>query len=57
MVILDLILTPSDSSFISNVTVSDLVLDHALEKFHPDFACPVVRKLTVLLSDPVPISF
>ena len=45
MVILDLILTPSDSSVISNVTVSDLVLDHALVKFHPGFACPVVRKV------------
>ena len=30
--ILDLILSPSDSSFICNVTVGDLVSDHALVK-------------------------
>ena len=44
--ILDLILSPSNSSFVSNVTVCNLVLDHAtLVKCHLDFACPAVPQL------------
>ena len=43
--ILDLILSPSDSSFVSNVTVSEMVSDHALVKCHLDFACPVIPKI------------
>ena len=38
--ILDLILHPSDSNFVSNVTDGDLVSDHALVKCRLDFACP-----------------
>ena len=37
--ILDLILSPSDSSFINNATVGDLVLNHALVKCQMDFEC------------------
>ena len=40
--ILDLILSPSDSNFISNVTVGDLVLDHVLVKCRLNFACPAL---------------
>ena len=36
--ILDLILSPSDSSFVSNVTVGEIVSNHALVKCHLDFA-------------------
>ena len=44
--ILDLILSPSDSNFISNVTVGDLVLDRALVKCSlMSFACPVLPKV------------
>ena len=40
--ILDLILSPSDSSYLSNVTVSDLVSGHALVKCQLDFTCPTI---------------
>ena len=43
--ILDLILSPSDSSFVSNVTVGELVSDHALVKCHLDFACYAIPKV------------
>ena len=43
--ILDLILSLSDSNFVSNVTVCDLVSDHALVKRHLDFACPASPKV------------
>ena len=42
---LDLILSPSDSSFVSNVTVGEMVSDHVLVKCHLDFACPAVPKV------------
>ena len=42
---LDLILSPSDSSFVSNVTVGEMVSDHALVKCHLDFAFPAVPKV------------
>ena len=44
--ILDLIPSPSDSNFISDVTVGDFILDHALVKCHLDFACPVLPKVS-----------
>ena len=44
--ILDLILSPSDSNFSSDVTVSDLISDHALVKCRLDFACPVLPKVS-----------
>ena len=43
--ILDLILCPSDSSFVSNVTVGKMVSDHALVKCHMDFLCPAIPKV------------
>ena len=43
--ILDLILSLSDSSFVSNVTVGELVLDHAQVKCHLDFACLEILKV------------
>ena len=43
--ILDLILSPSDSCFVSNVTVAEMVSDHALVKCHLDFACPAIPKV------------
>ena len=43
--ILDLVLSPSDSSFVSNVTVGEMVSDHALVKCHLDFACPAIPKV------------
>ena len=43
--IVDLILSPSDSSFVSNVTDGELVSDHALVKCHLDFACPAIPKV------------
>ena len=43
--ILDLILSPSDSSFVSNVTVGEMVSDHALVKCHLDFSCPAIPKV------------
>ena len=43
--ILGLILSPSDSSFVSNVTVGELVSDHALVKCHLSFACPAIPKV------------
>ena len=46
---LDLILSPSDSSFVSNVTVGNLVSDHALVKCYLDFACaalPTVHSIS-----------
>ena len=43
--ILDLILNPSDSSFVSNVTVGETVSDQALVKCHLDFACPAIPKV------------
>ena len=43
--ILDLILSPSDSSFVSNVAVGEMVSDHALMKGHLDFACPAIPKV------------
>ena len=43
--LLDLILSPSDSSFVSNVTVGEMVSDHALVKCHLDFACPAIPKV------------
>ena len=42
---LDLILSPSDSNLVSNVTVGDSVSDHALVKCHLDFACPALPKV------------
>ena len=44
--ILDLILSPSDSNFIGDVTVGDLILDHALVKCHLDFACPLLPEVS-----------
>ena len=44
--ILDLILSPSDSNFMSDVTVCDFISDHPLGKCHLDFACPVLLKLS-----------
>ena len=43
--ILDLILSPSDSNFVSNVIVGNLVSDHALVKCRLDFACPAIPKV------------
>ena len=43
--ILDVILSPCDSSFVSNVTVGEMVSDHALVKCHLDFACPAIPKV------------
>ena len=44
--ILCLILSPSDSSLISNVTVGNLVLDHTLvKKCDPDITCPAIPKI------------
>ena len=43
--ILDLILSPSDFSIISKVTVGDSVSDHTLVKCHLDFASPVIPKV------------
>ena len=43
--ILDLILSPSDSSFVSNVTVGEMVSDHVLLKCHLDFACSAISKV------------
>ena len=43
--ILDLILSPSDSNFVGNVKVGDLVLDHTLVKCHLNFACPALPKI------------
>ena len=44
--ILDLILSPSDSNFISDVTVGDIISDHALVRCRLDFACPVLPKVS-----------
>ena len=44
--ILDLILSQSDSNFISAVTVGDLISDHTLVKCHLDFACSVLLKVS-----------
>ena len=44
--VLDLILSPSDSNFISVVAVGDLISDHALVKCRLDFACPVLPKVS-----------
>ena len=38
----------SIDSFISNVTVGDLVSDHALVKCHLDFACPAIPKVNTI---------
>ena len=43
--ILDLILSQSDSSFVINVTVGEMVSDHALVKCHLDLACPAISKV------------
>ena len=43
--ILDLILSPSDSNFVSNVTVGDLVSDHALVKCRLDCSYPALPKV------------
>ena len=45
--VMDHILSPSNSSFVSNVTVGDLVLAYAfiLVKCHLDFACPVIPRV------------
>ena len=40
--ILDLILTLSDSAFVSIMTNGNLVADHALVKCHLDFVCPTI---------------
>ena len=40
-----MILSPSDSNLVSNVTVGDLVSDHALVKCRLDFACPALPKV------------
>ena len=47
--ILNLILSPSNSSFGRNVAVGDLVSDHALVKCHLDFACPSIPKVDNVL--------
>ena len=44
--ILDLILGPSDSNFINDFTVGNLILAHALVKCHFDFACPLLPKVS-----------
>ena len=46
--ILDLILSPSDSNFVSNVTVGNLVSDHALVKCRLDFACPALPRVGII---------
>ena len=43
--IMDLILSPSDSSFVSSVTIIDLVSDHPLVKYYLDFACHAIPKV------------
>ena len=43
--ILDLMLSPTYSALVSNVTVGDLVSDRALVKCQLDFACPVTPKV------------
>ena len=43
--ILNLILSPSNSSFFSNMTVGEMVLDDALMKCHLDFACSALPKV------------
>ena len=48
--ILDRLLSPSDSSFVSNVTVGDLVSDHTLVKCDLDFACPAIQKVDSILA-------
>ena len=42
---LGLILSPSESSFVSNVTAGDLLLDPVSVKCHLDFACPTIPKV------------
>ena len=44
--ILDLIFSPSDTNFITDVTVGDLISDHALVKCCLDFACSVLPKVS-----------
>ena len=43
--ILDLLLGPSNSSFVSNVTVGEMISDHALVKCHLDFAYLAIPKV------------
>ena len=43
--LLDLILSLSDSSFVSNVTVGNLALHHAFLKCHLDFSCHAMSKV------------
>ena len=44
--ILDLIVSPSNSNFIGDVRVEDLISDHALVNYFLDFACPVLPKVS-----------